>query len=113
MIEAITTYLDIPALFLIVCLAAGYGLVRNKFDWQSAGNDESGKASYLRLAIPVCLVVSSWWLIYVTMQVMKTSVNWIDALQALFPFYLAYVVVFSGAKVAEKLADALLTKWTK
>ena len=111
--QAIAELLDLPALILICCLIIGYSLMRERFDWKQAGEDDGGKASFLRLAIPVALVVSSWLLIYVTMKIVGTSSTWVEALNALFWYYALYIVVFSGAKTADKLADALVAKFTK
>ena len=112
-LAAMLESIDIPAVFLILCIAAVYSLARGNFDWKAAGCDDTGKASFLRLAIPVSLLVSSWLIIYVTMQIVKTSVTWVQALDALWPFFLAYMATWSGAKVVEKLLDILAAKWVK
>lgn len=110
-LAALGEAIDLPALILIFCLLVGYGLMRKHFDWRKAGEDDAGKASYLRLAVPVSLVVSSWLLIYVTMKVIGTSVTWVQALEALFPFYLTYMAIWPGSKVAEKGLDVLLARY--
>lgn len=85
------------------------------FSWKRAMQDDStgegqagqGKESVLRFAVLVALVTSSWLLIYVTINVIKNGAD----LEQLFPYYVAYLCVWSGAKVVEKLLDVLILKF--
>ena len=77
------------------------------FSWNKAMQDDSGKESALRFGIVVALVISSWFLVYVTMNVVKGSGD----LEALFPYYMAYLAVWSGAKAVEKLLDVLILRF--
>jgi hypothetical protein len=80
------------------------------FDWADMLRDDAGKPSAFRLAIFVSLGVSSWLLIYVTMKIVGTSSTWVEALNALFPWYAIYILVFSGAKIAERLVEIAAVK---
>lgn len=80
---------------------------RNNFDWGNALRDDSGKESALRLAIFVSIVVTSWLLIFISMNVIKDGKD----LEQLYPFFVTYLAVWSGAKVAEKALDAILAKF--
>ena len=77
------------------------------FSWKRAMQDDNGKESALRFGIIVALVISSWFLVYVTMNVVKVGAD----LEQLFPYYMAYLAVWSGAKVVEKLLDVLILKF--
>lgn len=79
------------------------------FSWAGALKDDAGKESALRFAVLVALVISSWLLMYVSLNVIKNG----DDMQALFPFFATYLAVWSGAKVVEKLLDLLLAKYAK
>lgn len=104
--------LDLPFLSLVAMLAITVYIIfaaqrRDDFDWGQALRDDNGKVSALRLGIFAAIAVSSWLLIYVTMNVIKKG----DDLEQLFPFYAAYLGIWSGAKVAEKAIDAVLAKF--
>jgi hypothetical protein len=107
-VKAFIATIDIPAIVLLIILAMGWGIVkqaqkREDFDFSNMLRDDNNKESALRFAVFVALAVSSWFVIYDTIH-NKAGDN-----QAL----LIYVVVWSGAKVAEKLVEALAAKWSK
>lgn len=82
------------------------------FSWKRAMQDDSGqegkgKESVLRFAVLVALVTSSWLLMYVTINVIKSGAD----LEQLFPYYVSYLAIWSGAKVVEKLLDVLILKF--
>lgn len=104
--------IDAPALSLLVGSLITLYVVfaaqrRNNFDWGNALRDDSGKESALRLAIFVSIVVTSWLLIFISMNVIKDGKD----LEQLYPFFVTYLAVWSGAKVAEKALDAILAKF--
>lgn len=104
--------IDAPAASLLAMLAITVYVLfaaqsRGDFDWGEALRDDNKKVSALRLAIFAAIAVSSWLLIFVSMNVIKSGAD----LAELFPFYMAYLGVWSGAKVAEKALDAILAKF--
>ena len=114
-IRIIMEGIDPPVIVLLAMLATGAYVMfkaqqRDDFDWAEMLRDENGKPSAFRLAIFVCLGVSSWLLIYLSMRIITTSVTWAEALGALFPWYALYTLTWSGAKIAEKLVDIVLAK---
>lgn len=102
---------DIAAFALVVGLLWILTVIRNAqgggFSWKRAMQDDNEKESIFRFGILVALVVSSWLLIYVAVNVIKNG----DDLDRLFPYYMAYLAVWSGAKVVEKLLDVLSLKF--
>jgi hypothetical protein len=95
--------LDMPAMVLLMIFVLGlYVLFRTQksnatFDFADMLRDELGKPSAFRLAIFVCLAISSWAIMYMLVKAGGTIDPWI---------YVAYITVWSGAKVAEKALDA-------
>lgn len=94
---------DFPAVILLMLtMMGGYVMYKtqknpsNNFDFADMLRDEKGKPSALRLAIFVCLGISSWVVMYLVTTT-KAIDTWI---------VLGYMVIWSGAKVAEKLVDA-------
>jgi hypothetical protein len=84
--------IDAPAASLLAMFAIGVYVLfaaqrRADFDWGQALKDDGGKVSALRLAIFVAIAVSSWLIIFVTMNVIKDGKD----LAELFPFYMAYL----------------------
>ena len=102
---------DIAAFALVLGLLWILLVIRNAqaggFSWKRAMQDDNSKESVLRFGIIVALVISSWFLVYVTMNVIKATAD----LEQLFPYYMAYLAVWSGAKVVEKLLDVLILKF--
>lgn len=104
--------IDTPAVTLLVM---GAGLIWLMFSasrkpdsfWASAFKDDNGKVSWMRVAMLVALATMTWHLIFVTMNVVKDGKD----LEELFPFYVTYSCIWSGAKVAEKAIDAILAKF--
>lgn len=100
--------IDIPSMVLIALLILGAFVMwaaQSKHDFDFAGmlTDDNGKPSAMRLGVFVCLAASTWVLIKVTMTIKDED--------KLFNFYIAYVAIWSGAKIVEKLLDVLLAKF--
>jgi hypothetical protein len=109
-LDAFGWSLDVPTALLFVMLALIVVLLWRADlgpRWAEAFQDDGGKVSALRLSIFIAIAVSSWHLIYVTMNVIKTGAD----LNELYPFYATFLGVWSGAKVAEKALDAILAKF--
>lgn len=107
-IKVITGYLDVPAMVLLLLLLAGWKVInlaqqRPDFDFSNMLKDDAGKESALRMGIFISLAISSWFVVYDT----------IHNKQGDSQVLLVYLCVWSGAKVADKLADAVLAKWSK
>ena len=114
-LQVLMEQLDAPAIVLLAMLLTGAYVMfkaqqRADFDWADMLRDDNGKPSAFRLAIFVSLGVSSWLLIYITIRIVGTSTTWVDALEALFKWYALYIVVFSGAKIAERLVEVAYVK---
>ena len=96
---------DFPATVLLVMLLLGVYIMHktqqnpdNNFDFADMLRDDGGKPSAFRLAVFACLAISSW----VIMSIVVTT-HAIDLW--VFGFYL---IVWSGAKIADKLIDAYM-----
>lgn len=105
---------DIAVIVFIALLLLILYIVRRAeqaagFSWAPIFQDDSGKVSALRVAILVSIAVSSAVLLYITVNLVKNQ----DDLKGLFEFYIAYLAVWSGAKVVEKLIDLLVAKFVK
>jgi amino acid transporter len=94
---------DFPAVILLMMALLGvYVLYQtqksksNNFDFADMLRDDAGKPSAFRLAIFVCLAISSWAIMYIIMQT-----KGIDIWLIVF-----YMLIWSGAKIAEKIVDA-------
>jgi amino acid permease len=94
---------DFPAVILLVMTLLGvYVLYQtqksksNNFDFADMLRDDAGKPSAFRLAIFVCLAISSWVIMYIVVQT-----KGIDLWLIVF-----YMLIWSGAKIAEKIVDA-------
>ena len=100
--------IDFPALVLILVFALGAYVIYqthradNGFDFSDMLRDTEGKASSARLAMFVCLGISSWGVMY-----MIVHTGTIDSL-----LFLGYTAIWSGQKVAEKAIDAYQAKIT-
>ena len=111
--------LDFPALvltFMLVGMAVAMASAQRRadFDWGDAFRDEHGKVSWFRAAIVVCLGVSSWVLIYAFMNGMRAAYDaaeLVQVLEVLFKYFLAYMIVWSGAKIVEKSLEVIIAKW--
>lgn len=109
-VKSVADLLDIPSIVLLAMLFAATYVMwqaqkREDFDWADMLRDDGGKPSAFRLAIFVSLGVSSWLLINLTIKLASTSASWVEALDALFKWYALYVLVFSGAKIAERIVE--------
>jgi hypothetical protein len=99
--------LDFPAVILMLIFLLGlYVLWKtqnadNDFDFSDMLRDDSGKPSSSRLAVFVCLAVSTWSIMYMLVTTKGVIDTWI---------FVAYVAIWSGAKVAERGIDAYLNK---
>ncbi len=112
MLKMFNLTIDVPAIVLLILLAAGLGVMwasqrRPDFDFGNMLKDESGKESAMRFAVFVCLAISSWHLIYLTIHVITEK----GSLDTLFNFYALYLAVWSSAKIVEKVIDLLLAKF--
>src|SRR5882757_1456925 len=101
--------IDAPAASLIVMTLAiaAFAVQASRHPdsfWASAFKDENNKVTFTRLAMLVALAVSTWHLIFVTMNVIKDGKDLAD----LFPYYLTYLGLWSGVKAAEKALDAIV-----
>jgi hypothetical protein len=99
---------DIPAIVLIALLFVGafvmhYAQRQPDFNFALMLTDDNGKPSAMRLAVFVCLAASTWVIIKVTMSE--------SPLPEKFNFYVAYIAIWSGAKIVEKLLDVLVAKF--
>lgn len=100
-------HLDIATgILLLILLLGGWILWKvqsntdNDFRFEEMLRDDDGKPSAFRLAIFVCLAVSTWVIMYI---VLKT--NTIDTWM-----FVTYVGIWSGAKVAETALNAYAGK---
>jgi hypothetical protein len=97
--------LDFPAFILLLIFLLGlYVLWKtqkadNGFDFSEMLRDDSGKPSSSRLAVFVCLAVSTWAIMYMLITNKGVIDTWI---------FIAYVAIWSGAKVAERFIDGYL-----
>ena len=94
---------DFPAVVLLMMTLLGVYVLyqtqknpHNNFDFADMLRDDAGKPSAFRLAIFVCLAISSWAIMYIIMQT-----KGIDIWLIVF-----YMLIWSGAKIAEKIVDA-------
>jgi hypothetical protein len=104
----ILALINIPSIVLIALLVLGavvMHLAQKKadFDFSEMLKDDNGKPSAMRLAIFVCLAASTWVLIKLAMTCADVD--------KLFNYFMAYLAVWSGAKIVEKLLDVLLAKF--
>lgn len=107
-LQALMDYIDIPAVVLGMMLFASWFMIRSAqkrtdFDFGNMLKDECGRESAIRVAQLVALAFSSWFVMYDTIHNKMGDPT----------ILLIYLGVWSGAKVADKLADALIAKWTK
>lgn len=99
--------LDFPALILLLIFLLGLYVLwktqkaKNGFDFSDMLRDDSGKPSSSRLAVFVCLGVSTWAIMYMLVTNKGIIDTWI---------FVAYIAIWSGAKVAEKGIEAYLEK---
>jgi hypothetical protein len=111
MITAVTQWfnhnVDLPAAILLIIFALmAYVLYKtqasdkNNFDFADMLRDDlSNKPSSSRLAMFVCLGISTWAIMYILITKKGDIDTWL---------FIAYVGIWSGAKVAEKGMDMFL-----
>lgn len=97
-------FMDFPALILLMIFFMGGWVMwktqmnpDNHFDFADMLRDETCKPSALRLSIFVSLGISSWAIMYMLVTNKGTIDIWA---------LIAYMAIWSGAKVAEKFIDA-------
>jgi len=102
------TNLDFPAVILLLILVLGLWVLlktqrnpNNNFNFADMLRDDTGKPSAYRLAIFVCLAVSTWAMMYMAIATQGK----LDP--AIFAWY---ITVWSGAKVAEKGIEAYMSR---
>ena len=97
-IKYIINILDLATVILLLILLLGGWILwkvqvsrTTDFKFEEMLRDESNKPSAFRLAIFVCLAVSTWVIMYIVLKT-NTIDTWI---------FVTYVTIWSGAKVAE------------
>jgi hypothetical protein len=112
-IRFIAEWMDISVLLLVALLAMAVYVMREAQKpgnyWGGIFDDDNNKRSALRVAVLICVAVSSAVLMYLTVNTVKGG----DDLHNLFPYYIAFLAVWSGAKVVEKLIDLLVARFAK
>lgn len=95
--------IDFPAVVLLIILMMGAYILwkvqsnpDNKFDFADMLRDDSGKPSAYKMAVFVCLAVSSWAIMYILISLKGHIDNW---------QLLGYTAIWSGAKIVEKALD--------
>lgn len=100
--------IDVPTALLLVMFALIAWIVwraeRQGLNWADAFRDDSGKASFMRLAMMVALMISSWQVMSTTLRVQPS----LDLVERLSEFF---IVVWSGAKIVEKIVDVIAVKF--
>jgi hypothetical protein len=98
--------IDFPAIILLmITLMGGFVMYKtqasksNNFDFADMLRDDGGKPSAFRLGIFICLAISSWAVMYLVIQNKAIDV-WVIVL---------YMLIWSGAKIADKIVDAYLS----
>ena len=76
-------------------------------DWSDGLRDPDSKVSFMRLAVLVSLITSTWVLVDLTLDAVKNK----DDLDALFNWYLLYLIVWSGAPTVGKLIEFANARW--
>jgi hypothetical protein len=106
--QQIVIMFDFPAVAFSLIMILGFWVLwntqkdpANNFDFTDMLRDENGKPSAYRLAIFVCLAVSTWAIMYMAIATEGRLDTWI---------FVWYVGIWSGAKVAEKAIDAYISK---
>jgi cbb3-type cytochrome oxidase subunit 3 len=102
-------WIDLPAVVLGLLMLMGAYIMfqaqkRRDFDFGNMLKDESNKESALRLGVIIGISIGSWSFIYVTIHKVLSEVYW-------FYSFVAYLLILSGAKLAEKLIEAWRVKW--
>ena len=98
--------IDFPAVILLMLLIMGAYVMwktqsnpNNNFDFSEMLRDDSGKPSAFRMGIFVSMALSSWGLMYVLIH----NQGHVDTIIAYM--FIAYMAIWSGAKIVEKAID--------
>lgn len=94
--------IDFPALILLIIFALGLFVLwktqqKTNFDFADMLRDENGKPSSARLAVFVCLGITTWGFMYILIKRGGEIDPWI---------FLGYAAIWSGAKIAETFIHA-------
>jgi len=116
-LKLIVDYFDFPTVvlsFMLVGIAYSMNQAQKKqgFDWGDGFRDANGKVSYTHAAVPIALALSSWVLLYVTINGIKSTFSGQEmsqVLQSLLYWYIAYMVVWAGTKTVDKLVELVQT----
>lgn len=116
-LKLLIDYFDFPTAvlsFMLVGIAYAMSQAQKKpgFDWGDGFRDGNGKVSYTHAAVPIALALSSWVLLYVTINGIKSTFSGQEmsqVLQSLLYWYIAYMVVWAGTKTVDKLVELAQT----
>jgi len=116
-LKLLIDYFDFPTAvlsFMLVGIAYAMSQAQKKpgFDWGDGFRDGNGKVSYTHAAVPIALALSSWVLLYVTINGIKSTFSGQEmsqVLQSLLYWYIAYMVVWAGTKTVDKLVELVQT----
>ena len=116
-LKLLIDYFDFPTAvlsFMLVGIAYAMSQAQKKpgFDWGDGFRDGTGKVSYTHAAVPIALALSSWVLLYVTINGIKSTFSGQEmsqVLQSLLYWYIAYMVVWAGTKTVDKLVELVQT----
>ena len=116
-LKLLIDYFDFPTAvlsFMLVGIAYAMSQAQKKpgFDWGDGFRDANGKVSYTHAAVPIALALSSWVLLYVTINGIKSTFSGQEmsqVLQSLLYWYIAYMVVWAGTKTVDKLVELVQT----
>jgi len=116
-LKLLIDYFDFPTAvlsFMLVGIAYAMSQAQKKpgFDWGDGFRDANGKVSYTHAAVPIALALSSWVLLYVTINGIKSTFSGQEMSQvlgSLIWWYCAYMVVWAGTKTVDKLVELFQT----
>jgi len=116
-LKLLIDYFDFPTAvlsFMLVGIAYAMSQAQKKpgFDWGDGFRDANNKVSYTHAAVPIALALSSWVLLYVTINGIKSTFSGQEmsqVLQSLLYWYIAYMVVWAGTKTVDKLVELVQT----
>ena len=105
--------MDFPAVILVfmlvvILLAMSAKQKDPNFDWGDAFRDEKGKVSWTHTATPIALALSSWMIIYVLMNGIRTTedaTGLVVVLNALFRWFMGYNLIWAGTPIIGKIID--------
>jgi hypothetical protein len=111
-LTSVFNYFNAPAIALLVMFVGAYHVIhaaqgRDDFDFGNMLKNDSGKESVSALGALVALVLSGWSFVYLTFKMAPLTED------TYITMFMIYITAWSGTKIAEKLVDALASKWTK